>query len=301
MFVGETFADAYAQARVQLLDAPVIAPRGLQTKELTHVQFCIMNPRAKLGWHEARRFNLPFAVSEAVMLFAADDHVRYVDTFNHTMRQFSDDGDVLYGSYGPRIAQSLDAVVARLKADPDTRQAVIVVERPADFVTITKDVPCTIALQFAIRDGALTMHTLMRSNDLFWGFQYDVFNFTVFQEAIANTLAVPVGPYFHTALSLHVYARHFAMLDAIAAYEPIAMSHTATVNEMRETAAWWMFYVDTQTTSHAPKNDIACVLDAAYRHMHKNTAGPVPAWAQEFMKYAQKTPGASSEINAAKA
>jgi hypothetical protein len=79
-----------------------------------------------------------------------------------------------------------------------------------------KDVPCTLALQFFIREGKLHLHVNMRSSDIILGIAYDVPAFTTMQEVLANELGVELGEYVHTSNSLHCYERDFEMLDAIA-------------------------------------------------------------------------------------
>ena len=71
----------------------------------------------------------------------------------------------------------------------------------------TKDLNCTVCLQLFIRDCKLYMTTYMRSNDLWMGFPYDVFQFTCLQILMAMKLHVGIGTYTHVAGSLHLYER----------------------------------------------------------------------------------------------
>jgi hypothetical protein len=81
-------------------------------------------------------------------------------------------------------------------------------------------VPCTLSLQFLIRDKRLNCIATMRSNDIVWGLTYDVFNFTMIQEYVAVKVGIPLGDYFHNAGSLHLYAdRDAKMVKALG--EPI--------------------------------------------------------------------------------
>ena len=54
------------------------------------------------------------------------------------------------------------------------------------------------------------MTTYMRSNDLWMGFPYDVFQFTCLQTLLAMELDVELGTYTHVAGSLHLYERDYA-------------------------------------------------------------------------------------------
>lgn len=77
------------------------------------------------------------------------------------------------------------------------------------------------SLQLLIRNRRLHMFVVMRSNDVIWGFPYDVFSFTCLQEAFLYTLqeaGVPVddlGDYHHTAGSLHIYDTHYQMAGEV--------------------------------------------------------------------------------------
>jgi thymidylate synthase len=100
----------------------------------------------------------------------------------------------------------LPYVLEILREDPDSRQAVLTIwrERPR----VTKDVPCTVMMQFLLRRGLLHMHVYMRSNDVWLGTPYDIYNFTLVQQVVACLLNCDVGTYTHTVGSFHLYERH---------------------------------------------------------------------------------------------
>ena len=78
----------------------------------------------------------------------------------------------------------------------------------------------------------LNMHVYMRSNDIVWGTPYDVFVFTTIQKVFANTLGIPVGKYYHTATSLHMYERDFEKCrEYIGLCEPIEYKIETNYNE----------------------------------------------------------------------
>ncbi|MGH9203196.1 MAG: thymidylate synthase, partial [Vicinamibacterales bacterium] len=119
---------------------------------------------------------------------------------------------VFRGAYGPRVRESLPAIVRTLKQDRDSRRAVLTIFdsrvdlfQPQD----TRDYPCTVALHFLLRDDHLECHAFMRSNDVWWGLTYDAFVFTQLQLTLAGLLDAASGTYFHTATSLHMYERDF--------------------------------------------------------------------------------------------
>ena len=210
MITGRTFAEVYDRLLFGLLEeGQEVSPRGMLTKELMQETFCIEDPNSSLIYIPGRNFSLVHAIHESLLIFCDDNHVKVAGYFNKNIAQFSDDGTTLYGSYGHRIATKMQGVLDKLKEDHDTRQALLTIHRVDDSIVKTKDPPCTITLQFTIRDEKLNMHVYMRSNDIVWGTPYDVFVFTTIQKVFANTLGIPVGKYYHTATSLHMYERDF--------------------------------------------------------------------------------------------
>ena len=99
----------------------------------------------------------------------------------------------------------LDKVVAMLKSNKDTRQAVISIYDGKEIDTYAKDTPCTYAVQFTVLNDKLEMSVLMRSNDLWYGFCNDQYCFASLQETVAERLSMKTGSYYHFAHNLHLY------------------------------------------------------------------------------------------------
>lgn len=226
MIVAETFAEVYRELAWQLMhNGKEAKPRGMKTKELLGQQFCITNPEMNLALIPGRKFSLMHAIAESLLLFIPCNDLSAYTLMNEGMSRYSDDGKTLYGAYGYRVACHITDVINKLRKDPDSRQAVLTINKVDDNFTQTKDVPCTIALQFLIREGKLDCFAYMRSNDIIWGTPYDVFVFTTAQMVIANTLKIPVGRYYHTATSLHVYENMYDVCDSIVKNGGEAIGH----------------------------------------------------------------------------
>ena len=216
MYEGEGLAEIYKAVYEDMLNANIISPRGLKTKEIICPQILIKNPRSRLAYHKDRKFSLKYALVESLLLIDKTKELKYFKRFNKNMINFSDDGQTLYGSYGYRIADYILSIIEKIKKDESSRQIVIPILRIEDVIKNAKDIPCTINMQIIIRDNKLNMITNMRSNDIIWGLPYDVFMFTTLQEIIANTLGYELGWYLHRPVSLHLYERHFEMFENVA-------------------------------------------------------------------------------------
>lgn len=108
-----------------------------------------------------------------------------------------------------------DRCVEHLVADKETRKAIINIHDPLNSIKNPKDTPCTIALQFLIRDNRLHMIVTMRSNDLVIGWCNDIIQFQLIALSVYHALKfsygmdIKLGLYYHQAGSLHIYDRHY--------------------------------------------------------------------------------------------
>lgn len=202
-----------------------IAPHGQPTRELLNTTVEVKNIDCCLPIDVGRQCNTSIGAVEAAQLVGGCSAPELVVRISPAMRQYTDSGQ-FHGAYGPRIRRQVAYVIECLQDDPDSRQAVITIWDPImDAVTtqvarraaipIPRDLPCTITLQFTIRDGRLNMHTTMRSNDVWLGLAYDCFQFTQLQWTVARVLGLHVGRYYHHAVSLHLYERDAAKVNAL--------------------------------------------------------------------------------------
>ena len=193
-----------------------VSPRGKPIRELLNFSFEV-DSKLPLITNGVRKVNYRFAVAELTWYLLGRGDVESIARYNKNLAQFSADGATFVGAYGPAIAAQLPVVISQLREDADTRQAVLGIWRPG--LPKTKDVPCTLTLQFLLRKEELHLIVNMRSNDLWLGFPYDVFSFTALQRAVAYALGVEPGSYHHNVGSLHVYESDLEKIErALNAY-----------------------------------------------------------------------------------
>ena len=101
--------------------------------------------------------------------------------------------------------QSISYVVNKLRDNPDTRQAAISIYDAKEHDKYSKDTPCTYAVQFSIINNKLCMSVYMRSNDVWYGFCNDQYQFASLQEMVADMLSIETGWYYHHAHNMHLY------------------------------------------------------------------------------------------------
>lgn len=233
-----TLDDIYKNSIARILEeGESVTARGLSFQECRFQHLILTNPRARIIENPERKLSKRFAMAEFIWIMSGKCNLAQIEFYNKRMREFSDDGFTLSGAYGPRLRHwrlqrgdidQLSNCLQRLKNDIYTRQASIVILDPAlDFVQKSKDVPCNNYLQFMFRENKLDLAVYVRSNDLFLGFPYDIFEWTMLQEIFACALNVELGEYHHIVGSLHIYNQDIEKANKILLCEvnPIPMTH----------------------------------------------------------------------------
>lgn len=184
---------------------------GAVTGEIINAITVIDDPKDNLVTSPIRKLSHKYAIGELLWYLSGSNKLDAIANYSKAWNKLSDDGETVNSAYGYRIFEKFgfdqwEHVKGLLKSDPNSRQAVIHIKEPNPEKT--KDLPCTVALQYFIRDGKLYATTYMRSNDIWLGFPYDVFTFTCLQIKMAFELGVGIGSYTHISGSLHLYSRN---------------------------------------------------------------------------------------------
>lgn len=190
-------------------------PRGMLVQELLGTQVVLTDLRNNVLCSTLRDLNYRFMIAEWLWIQTGREDVASIARYNKEIARFSDDGEIFNGAYGPRLSRQWDWVLAKLREDSDSRQALAVIFTPCP--TPSKDVPCTVALQLLVREGKLHGIMTMRSNDLWLGFPYDLFNFSQIVNAVAGELGVDTGSLTLQAGSSHVYEANFEKVATVLA------------------------------------------------------------------------------------
>ena len=207
--VNEAWEYWYNQLAMQRGDAA--SRDGAVTGEVINAITVIDDPKDNLVTSPIRKLSHKYAIGELLWYLSGSNKLDAIANYSKAWNKLSDDGETVNSAYGYRIFEKFgfdqwEYVKGLLKADHNSRQAVIHIKEPNPEKT--KDLPCTVALQYFIRDGKLYATTYMRSNDIWLGFPYDVFTFTCLQIKMAFELGVGIGSYTHIAGSLHLYSRN---------------------------------------------------------------------------------------------
>jgi len=211
--VNEVWEQAFSALDMQAAKGFTDSSRdGAVVGEFLDAVMHVEDPTRNIVTSPVRKMPMRYAVGELAWYLSGSNRVADISRFADKWAAISDDGVTNNSAYGYRIRSFFDFdqwehVRNMLFSDPNSRQAVIHIKDANNKPT--KDVPCTVYLQFFIREGKLHLSVHMRSNDIWMGVPYDMFSFCFLQMKMAMELGVEIGSYTHYAGSLHMYQRDY--------------------------------------------------------------------------------------------
>lgn len=255
-YEGESFAEAYQQLMDTVYNDPcyVCSPRGQEVRELIAPTIRVMNPIDRFYTTEARSTPMRYVLGELLWYFSksaeVEDIVQYSKFWRNITNERSDMTGILRqgqvnSNYGLLLHDVNDAVwdvknktggtnktvtvpitqwewaLRSMVRDPDTRQAIMHVNRPLHQHDWAKDFPCTMSIQMLLREESLHSVVHMRSNDLIFGLTFDFPLFSMFQETFKANLESLTGREYklgHLTLmagSSHIYEKDFETVEAM--------------------------------------------------------------------------------------
>lgn len=220
MFVAENADEAFEHWWYMLAN---LMPNDMQESrdgnvvdEIINAVTVIKDPTRCIMKNKIRKMPMRYAVGELLWYLSGNNKLSAIQKFTKAWDRMSDDGEHVNSNYGYCLMHKfgfnqIEQALTQLRDNPSSRQVVLHIKEARNLIdNPTKDLNCTVCLQLFIREGKLYMTTYMRSNDLWMGFPYDVFQFTCLQTLLAMELDVELGTYTHVAGSLHLYERDYA-------------------------------------------------------------------------------------------
>jgi thymidylate synthase len=181
------------------------------TKAIFNCGFYIMNPQKNHITNKERNWSLKYAEAEWQWYLSGDPSISKLGELYGKIppiwEKMADSLGNVRSNYGwqwKRNAQ-IDYVTAKLKTNPKTRHAAISIFDGKEFDTYRNDKPCTYAVQFTIINDKLCMSVYMRSNDIWYGFCNDQYQFSSLQKMVADRLNLEIGWYYHHAHNMQLY------------------------------------------------------------------------------------------------
>ena len=208
IFEGNSISEVYKDALTELQISPIIG----NTREINNAIFMIHNPTLKNIYFPKRKISEKYAIAELEWYWSADNRCDTIGKHAKMWLSLTDDGVTNNSAYGYILHKKygfdqLQQIIELLKSDENSRRAVLNVSDPQINRITTKDMQCTIALQFLVRNNKLEETVYMRSNDIYFGTPYDMIYFISLGYYISKELNIEFSLYTHIDTSLHMYLR----------------------------------------------------------------------------------------------
>jgi len=206
--IFETANEAYEYYHNEIIVNGI--PFG-DTKALFNIGFTITNPSDKIITNKERGWNHGYAEAEWKWYLSGNPSIEKLGELYGSIppiwQRMADDKGKVNSNYGWqwKREEQLNKIVYKLMTDPQSRQAAISIYDGKEINKYSNDTPCTYAVQFTIINNKLYMSVYMRSNDLWYGFCNDQYQFASLQELVAEMLSIETGSYYHHAHNLHLY------------------------------------------------------------------------------------------------
>ena len=181
------------------------------TKALFNVGFYMTDPKDRKIINKERKWSEEYAEAEWQWYLTGMPNIKVLGEIYGKVpeiwKRMANPQGYVNSNYGYQWERNdqIDYVCNLLKNEPDTRQAVITILDMKEHDEFTYDTPCTTAIQFTVVNDRLDMCVTMRSNDLWYGFCNDQYQFSRLQDLMAFRLGIETGVYYHFAHNMHLY------------------------------------------------------------------------------------------------
>ena len=206
-----------------------VYPRGLECRELEDCTL-IVDSRWPFMTFISRNYDINYFKREMRWKLGANKYDKSIQDSASTWKtMINPDGtyNSNYGQFWFGEQHGIWDVVTELVRDPSSRKAVIPMLNVSHMSSQTVDTVCTECVGFRLRpvNGALSlnMSVHMRSSDVIYGLGTDIPTFAflhrlvhgLLDRVVEPTMMLRLGTITITAMSSHIYARHYDMVDRI--------------------------------------------------------------------------------------
>jgi thymidylate synthase len=228
VYRGTFIAPVYGQILKDLLKTPeyIANPRGMEVREIINCIMEIEQPNINLYENSVRSSQKKYIGAEILWYFSGTNKIDFISNYASMWSKLTNEDGTVNSAYGNLVFKKKNEhgftqygwVIESLKRDKDSRQAFMHFNVPEHQFLANKDQVCTLIALFHIRDNKLNMTLNMRSNDVILGFMTDFTFFNLIHQQVylhmkAHYPEISMGSYTHTSHSMHLYARHYELVE----------------------------------------------------------------------------------------
>ena len=187
------------------------------TRALFNVGFTIMKPEVRMIIDNKRKWSHEYAEAEWQWYLSGNKNTAKLGELYGKVpeiwKRMADGQGNVNSNYGYQWQRNdqIGYVIDKLKREMFTRHACISIYDGKEHDKFTTDTPCTYAIQFTNVNNYLNMCVTMRSNDLWYGFCNDQYQFSKLLELMCKETGLDMGTYFHFAHNLHIYSNKLGL------------------------------------------------------------------------------------------
>jgi len=222
----DTANGIYRKLLDRCIDTPdhlVTNKKGEEIREMINLSLVLTN--TENCFVTDRNMSLNYLDGELDFYLSGSPFLKDISNYSKFWNGVSDDGRSINSNYGklllhdrnPRNYTQFEHASASLKNNLESKKAVLTIYRD-NHSCPSNDNPCTMYMQFLVRDNRLNMFVKMRSNDVWFGLPYDMPFFVLIQRLMLKELdkySLSPGIYSHQAGSLHAYERNMDALRTV--------------------------------------------------------------------------------------
>jgi thymidylate synthase len=215
-----------------------VVSRGLKTREIFGYNYKLP-PRVRFMCFDARKLKMDYVKQEFLWYLVGEPTDHSICKVASMWDGLINDDKSINSNYGAYIfnphgghkgISNFDRAAQTLKDDPQSRRAVMMILNSSHLNSKTKDYPCTVYINFLIRENQLHIFVRMRSQDAIFGMGNDAPFFSFVHELMFWTLKpempdLQLGFYYHSADSFHIYERHYDMVNKILENPVVTVDH----------------------------------------------------------------------------
>ncbi|MGX4746999.1 thymidylate synthase [Providencia rettgeri] len=201
------------------------SPTKGKNLEILGACLILTDPTKRVSRTESRS-KIISCLGEFLWYLTGSNDLSFIHHYIPKYIDYAEEDGKVHGGYGSRLFNmhnmynQIENIISLLKNKKTSRRALIQLFDSSDLVSKDnnglseyKDIPCTVSLQFLIRENKLHLFSNMRSNDAFMGLTHDIFAFTMIQEFVARILQCELGNYYHFVSSMHLYEKDFEKIN----------------------------------------------------------------------------------------